>query len=139
MTRRTSSGRKIKPENAVQRAVTDLLAAERILFFRQQSRTFMVPGEGGRTRPMFVGWPGMADLVAFPIRPVNIKLPETSSDCRLAMPVILWVECKSPVGKQSEDQKLFQEEVCRHGHHYIVARSSDDVLAWLKEYGARGL
>ena len=41
---------------------------------------------------------------------------------------IYFIEVKSPKGKQSDDQKLFQECVEGAGLTYILARSVDDVL-----------
>ena len=78
----------------------------------------MVPGTGGKTRPMFVGEVGMADLLA---------TPEV-----FGRPTLLWVECKAGRGKQSPAQRAFQERVEAFGHSYIVAYSSQDVLDWLK-------
>ena len=39
-----------------------------------------------------------------------------------------WIEVKSQKGKQSEDQKKFQENVEKRGHIYILARSLEDVI-----------
>ncbi len=39
----------------------------------------------------------------------------------------LGIEVKSPTGRQSEEQKLFQAMVERQGGIYILARSVDDV------------
>jgi len=43
----------------------------------------------------------------------------------------LWIECKTPKGKQSEAQKSFQIQVEEQNHTYIVARSIEDVEKWL--------
>jgi hypothetical protein len=45
----------------------------------------------------------------------------------------LWIEVKSPTGKQSPEQKSFQEHVESLGHTYLLVRSIDEVLKWLKE------
>lgn len=47
----------------------------------------------------------------------------------LAFGTIVFVECKTDVGKQSESQKDFQKEVESRGYKYILARSVDDVIA----------
>ncbi len=113
---------KVKPEQAVQRAITDLLTVERVWWRRMQSG--MLPGfaQGGKRRPIRVGTPGMADILCTPRVAVS-----------KGQLVILWVEAKSPVGKQSNVQREFQVEVEAEGHFYLLARSSDDVKAWLKE------
>lgn len=99
------------PEGSVQKAVMDLLAAERIFAIRMNTGAF----KDGKRLVRF-GLKGMADILAFPRRHP------------------LWIECKAPNGQQSPEQKSFQELVVGHGHFYIVARSSDDVLEWLKEW-----
>lgn len=108
------------PEGAVVRAIMDLLAAERVPALRLNTAGFKV--EGGRTIYTHSGGKGVADILAFP---------------RLAFGTFhmvwpLWIEAKSAKGKQSPEQVNFQHWVVDHGMAYIVARSSDDVLAWLK-------
>ena len=44
------------------------------------------------------------------------------------IPLIVWIEVKSPTGKQSPEQKQFQQEVESVGCKYILARSLDDVM-----------
>lgn len=43
----------------------------------------------------------------------------------------LAVEIKSPKGRQSEAQRMFQERVTRSGGLYVLARSVEDVLTAL--------
>lgn len=45
----------------------------------------------------------------------------------------LAIECKSPSGRQTDQQKAFQAMVERFGGVYILARSTDDVEAALRE------
>jgi hypothetical protein len=100
-------------ESEIQRSILDLLAAKRVLAFRMN--TGAMSGEHmGKTWFMRFGSPGMADVLAFP------------PNC-----YPLWIEVKTAKGKQSELQRSFQILVEEHGHHYIVARSVDDVLAVL--------
>jgi Holliday junction resolvase len=40
----------------------------------------------------------------------------------------IWVEVKTPKGKQSDPQVKFQRDVEFHGGSYILARSVDDVM-----------
>jgi hypothetical protein len=43
------------------------------------------------------------------------------------------VEIKTPVGRQSREQKLFQQLVERKGGVYVVLRSVEDAQAWLAQ------
>lgn len=99
-------------ESQIQRAILDYLAATGVMAFRMN--TGAVKAEyNGRTRFMRFGVPGMADLVAFPAGRV------------------CWIECKSETGRQSPEQRSFQDQVQRHGHRYTLCRSVDDVIAAL--------
>lgn len=92
--------------------------------WRNNSRTVMMPGKGGRMRPMFFGLPGSPDIIGI--------LPGGR---------FIGVECKKPLGPkggtngsvQSPDQAAFQRECERVGGIYILARSMDDVEAVLKQ------
>jgi hypothetical protein len=109
------------PEGAVLASVLEYLAAERIWHRRNNTRVVDVAGKGGRTRPMFFGTAGMADVLATPwLRGANGPSP-------------LWIECKSSDGRQSEAQREFELEVTEAGHDYLVARSIDDVREWLEK------
>ena len=41
----------------------------------------------------------------------------------------VWIEVKTPTGRQSEHQRAFEREVTAHGGEYIVARCVEDVVA----------
>lgn len=41
----------------------------------------------------------------------------------------VWIEVKTPGGRQSIDQVAFEQEIKRHGGEYIIARDVDDVAA----------
>lgn len=105
--------KRAKPEAGVQRAILDLLAAEHVFAIRLNTGAF----RNANGRPIFMhsGGAGVADIVAFPRGRV------------------LWVEAKAPSGRQTPEQASFQQRVEREGHAYIVARSSDEILRWLKE------
>lgn len=45
----------------------------------------------------------------------------------------LWVEVKTPVGRQSETQKAFQKRAWELGHCYQVWRSIDDARRFVEE------
>jgi Holliday junction resolvase len=40
----------------------------------------------------------------------------------------VWIEVKTPTGKQSEDQVRFQADVEAHGGRYLVAWSVEDII-----------
>lgn len=48
----------------------------------------------------------------------------------------LYVEIKTPTGRQSPDQKTFQGKVERHGAIYRILRSVEDAQAFLQELRA---
>lgn len=104
-------------ESDVQKAIMELLAAERVLAIRLNTAAFRV---GKRVIHTHSGGAGVADILAFPQRR-NCELPE-----------IWWIECKSPDGRQTPEQVNFEGLVTGHGHRYIVARSADDVLKELR-------
>jgi hypothetical protein len=108
------------PENAVKKAVMDLLAAERIFSFRLNTATML---SGKRMFSCHSLGKGAADIFALPLGSAigGIQI------------VPLWIETKAGANGQSEEQKSFQRHVESLGHRYIVARSSDDVLQILKE------
>jgi len=109
-------------ESDVQRGILDLLAAERIYALRLNTGSGFVNG-----RPIYhhSGGRGVADIVAFPEKVMG----------GLSMgPYVLWIEIKSSSGRQTLDQKSFEETVTQLGMHYLVARGSEDVLKWLEEH-----
>lgn len=46
----------------------------------------------------------------------------------------LCIENKTPKGKQSSEQKVFQFEVERHGGKYIIVRSLDEFITSIDKY-----
>jgi len=42
----------------------------------------------------------------------------------------VWLEIKTPTGKQSRHQEAFQDQVRNYGGEYAIARSLDDVMSW---------
>ena len=42
----------------------------------------------------------------------------------------VWLEIKTPTGKQSAKQKVFQGDVEAYGGEYAIARAVDDVMGW---------
>lgn len=125
------------PENCVSRAVLDLLAAERIWHRRFNTGTMHVEAtETTRARWVNFGSPGMADILAAPIARVPVQWEPGRYDS-VRVPALLWIETKSSTGHQRCKQKEFQAEVEAEGHFYLIAKSSDDVLDWLKHHGVK--
>lgn len=104
-------------ENLVVSACLKYAQLRGAFVWRNHSRTFMVPGKGGKMRPMFVGLPGSPDIIGvWHGRAIGI-------------------ECKLPLGPrggtrgsdQTPEQRMFQDEFERAGGLYVLARSTDDV------------
>lgn len=45
------------------------------------------------------------------------------------------VEIKTPTGRQSPEQKRFENLVISRGGEYVILRSVDDAIAWVKSHG----
>lgn len=105
-------------ESGVLKACLDLLAAEKV-WHRRWNTGAIKTG----TRFFRFGQKGDADIVSAP----HVG----------GIPVLLWIECKSTDGDQTEEQMEFQEEVEADGHHYLLVRDVDTLINWLKERGVR--
>jgi hypothetical protein len=117
MTRHTPT-----PEACALSACLDLLAAERVWSIRLNTGSFAF-GEGRERRFFRAGVAGMADILAAPV--IDGKA------------TLLWIEVKSATGRQRPAQQQFQREVEASGQFYLLARGSDDVLAWLRTHGVK--
>lgn len=42
----------------------------------------------------------------------------------------LWIEVKTRIGRLSEEQQRWREDLQAMGHDHLVARSLDDVIKW---------
>ena len=116
--RRVSRKRKsTTPESLAAGQITDFLTAHAIRYKRNQVGV-------ARYGSHFVkyGEKGEADYTAF--------VP--AGDRKF---YILNIECKAENGRQSYEQKLWQQLVEAMGEFYIVARSYEPVRDWLKEKG----
>lgn len=113
---------------------------------RMQSRTFTVPGVGGRPRPFFVGeWTdtmgvkrrkGMSDWLLQPriTMLVAVKAKGEQVSVPLSWTVPLWVECKAGKGKMDDDQLAFREWVLSIGaSHICVTDSCEELMQWFKD------
>lgn len=82
-------------------------------------------------RTVRFGVPGQADLTG--ILPVTLVCPACGIEAgRLG--VRLEIEVKSETGKQSDEQRAYENIVTRFGGIYILARSVDDVWARVGEH-----
>lgn len=112
-----------KVENGVVKGCLALLQLRGAFVWRNQSRTIMVPGVGGKPRPMYFGLVGSADIIGV--------LPSGR---------FVAVECKKPLGPrggmggsaQTPEQRTFQQDVERRGGLYVLARSVDELNAALE-------
>lgn len=139
--------RRTTPEGAVLRAVTDLLTAERIWWMRTNTGTQVLEDTHGKKRVFRAGRSGMADILALPTWPsCSGPAPCGGTRTRIdgdgccpacgadAIPQlnVVWIECKSPTGKQSAAQKEFQTEVEAEGHTYLLVRDVSEAVKWLR-------
>lgn len=86
-----------------------------VLSWRNNAGTIPLPG--GKFR-RFVGMRGAGDIFAV--------LPPGGLFCS--------VECKTPGGRLSREQKAFAAAVAASGGLALVVRSLDDLISGLKEY-----
>jgi hypothetical protein len=127
----------VTPEGGVIKAILDLLAAEKVPAFRMNSGA-VVSEHQGKKRMFRFGQKGMADVLAMPaVNSVFWKGSPCGHELILGAIGPLWIEAKAPGGKQSPAQKEFQQYVTQNGMSYLVARSSDDVLSWIKQHRIR--
>ncbi len=137
--RRGKSVKQKVPESGVLKACLDLLTAEGIWHERRNTGAMQI----GKRFTRF-GRPGTADILAV----VNMFcgarccLPPSDLDeralwedrhCMRLTNKVLWIECKSDTGRQTEDQTLFQKEVEEAGHAYLLVRRPEDLIQWLTE------
>lgn len=113
------------PEGSLLRTVTDLLDAERVWWMRCNSGMQVLMDRAGRKRVFRAGRPGMADLLATPkIMP--------DGEYGVTVPHPLWLELKSPRGRQSPAQHQFQSEVEAQGHIYLLVRDAQQMIDFLR-------
>lgn len=110
----------MKPEQAIQRSITDWLSIKKIWWMRMNSGA-VISEYQGKKRMFRFGTSGCADLL--------ISFRREWEDRN---PLFVWIEVKAKT-KQSDSQKEFQKEVERGGHYYLVAYSIDDVENFLAQ------
>lgn len=64
-----------------------------------------------------VGSPGGADLVGV-------------FRCGDGRGLAVYVEIKTPTGRQSPEQRTYEQKITRYGAVYVLLRSVEDALAW---------
>lgn len=97
-------------ENGVVQSICDYLSYRPHFFWRQNNvGTFDTAKQTFRSLPKYA-IKGVPDILV------------------LAFHTIVFVECKTDKGVQSQSQKDFQKEVESRGYTYILARSVDDVI-----------
>ena len=105
----------MKPEQQIQTAIMQWLAAKRIFAMRMQTGALQTSYKS-KMRLIRFGVEGCADILAF----------YPCYDCNRGF-IPVWIECKSNVGRQSELQKSFERDVLERGHRYVLAKSVEDV------------
>lgn len=116
------------PESGVLRACLDLLTVERIWHERRNTVPVLVDNGRGGKRPIKVGRNGTGDIMATP----QAWTDAWGVPVRVRSIAILWIECKSDSGRQTEDQKNFQAEVEAAGHSYLLVRDVEQLREWLR-------
>ncbi len=104
-------GRKIL-EKDVLRVILHYLTIRKVWHRRINSGGAMLNGHGGGGQFVRFGAPGMPDILA-----------------RGSNGTVVWIEVKSPTGKQTPDQKAWQRDAEGFGDVYILARKVEDVMA----------
>lgn len=109
-------------ESNVQKACTDLLSAKKCLWFRMNAGDRLAEYNGKKYRIRGHA-KGTADLMAFVYFP------------RQGRSTALFLEIKSPTGRQTPEQKAFERDVLGRGMCYLLIRSIDELIAWFQERG----
>lgn len=134
-----AKSRKVTPEAAACRQITDYLTAHGIRYFSNE--VYRGPTKSGAW--LNVGEQGMADYTAF----VPFDLARCLDTCGLSLTplarksmrsdlfLLLHIEVKAQRGKQSPIQKAWQEAEETDGRYYIIANGYEPVEAWLKQRG----
>lgn len=118
------------PESGVLRACLDLLAAEKI-WHRRWNTGAVKTGK----RFFRFGKSGDGDILASPKQTMAFNSIDPFRPRLEAVPLYLWIECKSDSGEQTDAQIEFEKEVSEEGHHYLLVRDVDTLRRWLIEHG----
>lgn len=105
-------------EKATQKAILDYLTYKGIFHYRQNTGAFQSQYKGKNSFVKF-GTPGAPDIVMVVDGVyVGIEVKDSARTC-------------SPIDLLNENQKLFKQNLERAGGKYIIARSLDDVMAFV--------
>jgi len=105
-----------RTETEIVRAILEYLRARGCWAERRNSRVLMLPGKGGRIRPVrFGGVKGASDIIAIG-----------------AGGRFMAIEVKRPGGRPTLEQAAYLSEIRRHGGVGIVATSAQDVATMLE-------
>jgi hypothetical protein len=107
-----------RTETEIQRAILEFLGCVPGRFTRMNSRVVMLPGKGGKERPVRFGEKGMADIIGV-LKPSGRYVA---------------IEVKRPGEQPTPEQEAFLREVADCNGIAIVARSVQDVV-WLASAG----
>ena len=106
----------VHEEQRIQTAIVQYLRLNRYMAFSVPNG-INIPTKGSREIYRRMGLlSGVSDLC--------VMLPDGKT---------LWVEVKTPKGRQSEEQKAFEAAALRLGHKYVVWRSIDDAIRFVEE------
>ena len=99
----------VMKESLIVRQILDYLNAKRVFNFRLNSGIIFGQHKGKQ-------WAFRAHTLGTGVADICVPSPGT-----------LWIEVKNEKGKQSIEQKEFEQMVTKLGHRYILARSIDDL------------
>jgi len=131
-------GKKAGSEAQIQKAIMELLTAHNLFAFRLNTAAMKVGKRFFRAHSLGAG---AADILAFIVLPIRQRDFHANGENLPTNPryyggiVPLWIECKSANGKQSPEQKSFEDHVHAQGHSYIVANSTERVVLHLRQMG----
>jgi hypothetical protein len=124
-------------EKEIQHSILELLRLEGIYALRINTGSAWA---NGRPISHHSGGKGIADIIAFPVVTMwpwgaerTFKVMDLNNQ-PTKIPTVLWIEVKSPKGRQTPEQKSFEQHAIEMGQHYLLARSLEDILAWLREH-----
>ncbi len=121
----TESSKKPAESLVLSRCLT-LLANWRVFGWRNNTGSYKAEG-----RFIRYGHPGSSDILA--VLDDRFRDPITG---RNLAGVMLCVECKRKGGKQSSDQRLFEQCVTKRGAIYLLVFSEDELAKWLARAAA---
>jgi len=123
-------------EAQIQKSIINYLNVKRIMHNRINNGQFNVQGSGvdkyGRKRKnnrvvKCNTINGIPDIETF----FTVK-----NEDKNILQIVIYLEVKSPTGRQSKDQKLFQSRIEEAGGFYFVVRSIEDVQSAFNQVNA---